>query len=209
MAIEMKKTRVRMFKPLYLGMSILDISKILMYEFWYDYINPTYGDKAKLCYTDNDSFIINIKTEDFFEDISNDVEKWFDTSNYDKYHKRPLSIGKNKKVPGLFKDELRGNIITEVVALRPKTHAYLMDDGSNHKKAKGIKKCVMKQRLMFENYKDCLFNNKTVYRSQKRFRSYYHDMYTEEVNKIALVVMMIKNYKYLIGLQHINMEQVK
>ena len=63
----MKKTRVRMFKPLYLGMSILDISKILMYEFWYDYINPTYGDKAKLCHTGNDSFIINIKTEDFFE----------------------------------------------------------------------------------------------------------------------------------------------
>ena len=75
MAIEMKKTRVKMTKPLYLGMSILDISKILMYEFWYDYINPMYGDRAKLCYTDTDSFIINIKTEDFFEDISNDVEK--------------------------------------------------------------------------------------------------------------------------------------
>ena len=81
MAIEMKKTRVKMTKPLYLGMSILDISKILMYEFWYNYIIPKYGDKAKLCYTDTDSFIINIKTEDFFEDISNDVERWFDTSN--------------------------------------------------------------------------------------------------------------------------------
>ena len=76
--------------------------------------------------------------------------------------------------------------MTEVVALRPKTCAYLMDDGSNHKKAKGTKKCVIKQKLMFENYKDCLFNNKTVYRSQERFKSYYHDVYTEEVNKIAL-----------------------
>ena len=76
MAIEMKKTRVKMVKPLYLGMSILDISKTLMYEIiWYDCIEPKYGEKAKLCYTDTDSFIINIKTKDFFEDISNDVEK--------------------------------------------------------------------------------------------------------------------------------------
>ena len=162
MAIEMKKIRVKMAIPLYLSMSTLDISKILMYEIWYDYINSKYENKAKLCYTDSDSFIIDIETEDFFEDISNDVERWFDTSNYDENDKRPLPIGKNKKVPGLFKDELGGKIITEVVALRPKTYAYLMDDGSNHKKAKGTKKCVIKQKLMFENYKDCLFNNKTV-----------------------------------------------
>ena len=95
MAIEMKKTRVKMTKPLYLGMSILDISKILMYEFWYNYIIPKYGDRAKLCYTDTDSFIIYIKTEDFFEDISNDVEGWFDTSDYDK--KIPLPVGRYKK----------------------------------------------------------------------------------------------------------------
>ena len=116
-----------MAKALYLGRSILDISKMLMHEFWYGYINSKYGDRVKLCYTDTDSFIIDIKTEDFFEDISNDVERWFDTSNYDKNDKRPLPIGKNKKVPGLFKDELGGKIMTEVVALRPKTCAYLMD----------------------------------------------------------------------------------
>ena len=92
-----------------------------MYEFWYDYINPKYGDRAKLCYTDTDSVIIYIKTEDFFKFISSDVERWFDTSNYDKNDKRPLPIGKNKKIPGLFKDELGGKIITEVVTLRPKT----------------------------------------------------------------------------------------
>ena len=170
MAIEMKKTRVKMTKPLYLGMSILDISKILMYEFWYNYIIPKYGDKAKLWYTDTGNFIIYIKTEDFFEDISNDVERWFDTSNYDKNDKRSLPIGKNEKVPGLFKDELGGKIVTEVVALIPKTHAYLTDDGSNHKIAKGTKKYVIKEKLMFENYKDYLFNIKTVY----RFASYYH-----------------------------------
>ena len=167
-------------------MSILDISKTLMYKFWYDYFKPKYGDKAKLCYTDTDSFIIHIITEDFFEDISNDVEKWFDTSNYDKNDKRPLPIGKNKKVPGLFKDELGGKIITEFVALRAKAYAYLDDYGNDHKKAKRTKKCVIKQKLVFQNFKDCLFNNKNVYRSQRRFKSYNHDVYTEEVNKIAL-----------------------
>ena len=80
----MKKTKLKMIKPLYLGMSILDISKTLMYEFQYDYIKPKYKDKAKLCSMDTDSFVLKIKTEDFFEDINNYVERWFDTSNYDK-----------------------------------------------------------------------------------------------------------------------------
>ena len=186
MAIEIKKTRVKMAKPLYLGMSVLDISKVLMYEFRYDYINTKYEDRVKLCYTDTDSFIIFIKTEDFFEDISNDIERWFDRSNYNENDKRPLPIGKNKKAPGLFKDDLGRKIVTNVVAVRPKTCAYLMDDGAYHKKANGTKKCVIKQKIMFENYKDCLFNNETVYRSQERFKSYYYAMYTEEVNKTAL-----------------------
>ena len=84
LAIEMKKTKVKMNKPVYLGQAIFDISKTLMNEFWYDYIKPKYQEKAKLCYMDTDSFIIHIKTEDFYKDIANDVEKWFDTSNYDK-----------------------------------------------------------------------------------------------------------------------------
>ena len=84
LAIEMKKTKVKMNKPVYLGQAIFDISKTLMNEFWYDYIKPKYQGKAKLCYMDTDSFIIHIKTEDFYKDIANDVEKWFDTSNYDK-----------------------------------------------------------------------------------------------------------------------------
>ena len=108
MAIEMKKTKIKMTKPIYLGMSILDISKILMYEFWYDYLKPKYGDRAKLCYMDTDSFIIYTETEDFYKDIAGDVERWFGTSNFDENDKRTLPIGKNKKVPGLFKDELGG-----------------------------------------------------------------------------------------------------
>ena len=124
----MKKTKVKMNKSIYLGMSILDNSKTLMYEFWYDYLKPKYGDK--LCYTDTESFIIYIITEDFFEDIFNDVEKWYDASNYDENDKRPLPIGKNKKVIGLIKDELGGNIMKEFCALRAKTYSYLMDDDS-------------------------------------------------------------------------------
>ena len=115
LAIEMKKTKVKMNKPVYLGISILDISKTLMYKFWYEYIKPKYKEKAKLCYMDTDSFIINIFTADFFEDINNNIERWFDTSNYDKNDKRPLQIGINKKVTGMFKDELGGKIIKGIL----------------------------------------------------------------------------------------------
>ena len=157
-----------------------------------------------------------MKTEDFFEDISNDVERWFDISNCDennKNDKRPLPIGKNKNVPGIFKDELGGKIMTDVVALRPKTYAYLVDgyDDDNYeknkvtnKRAKGTKMCIIKQKLMFESYKACLLDNKTIYKSQERFKSFYHNMYTE-----CTVVLMIKDYKHLIGLQHIHTEQMK
>ena len=160
-----------MNKPIYLGMSILDTSKTFMYEFWYDYLKPKYKDKAKLCYMDTDSFVIHIFTEDFFEDINNDVERWFDTSNYDKNDKRPLPMGMNKKVIRMFKHELGRKIMKEFCALRAKTYAYLIDDDSEKKKANGIKKCVTKCRLMFENYKDSLFNNKTILKSQQRIRS--------------------------------------
>ena len=95
----MKKTKVKMNKPIYVDMSMLDISIqqfILMYKFWYGYIKPKYEDRAKLCYTITDSFIIHIITEDFFVDISDDFERWFDTSNYDGNDKRPVPIGKKK-----------------------------------------------------------------------------------------------------------------
>ena len=108
--IEMKKTKVKMNKPIYLGLSILEISKILMYEFCYDYMKPKYDNNVKLCYINTDSFIMNIKTNDFYEDIANDVENRFDTSNYEV--NRPLPMGRNKKVIGLMKDKLGGKIIT-------------------------------------------------------------------------------------------------
>ena len=186
MIMELRKVEVKMTKPIYLGQAILDISKTLMYEFWYDYIEPKYKEKARLCYMDTDSSVIYIKTEDFYKDIAGDVERWFDTSNYDEKDKRPLPIGKNKKVIGMFKDELGGKIMTEFCALRAKAYAYKLDDDTEMKKAKGTKKCIVKREITFKNYVDALFNDEVIIRSQQRFRSDHHRVYIEEVNKIAL-----------------------
>ena len=131
-------------------------------------------------------FIIHIITEDFFEDIAYDVTKWFDTSNYDKNDKKPLPIGMNKKVYSFLKDELRGKIMKEFVALRAKTYAYLTNDGGEEKKSKGAKKCVIKRELMFKNYNDCLFNGEVISKSQQKFKSDHHNVHIEGVNKIAL-----------------------
>ena len=182
--IEMKKTKVKMNKPIYLGLSILEISKTLMYEFWYDYMKPKYNDNVKLCYMDTDSFIMNIKTNDFYKDISNDVENRFDTLNYEI--NRPLPTGKNKKVIGLMKDELGGKISTEFVTLSPKTHSFVTDDGKEDKKAKGTKKCIIKKMIKFNDYKKCLLDDEVILKSQQRFISKKHDVYTENINKIAL-----------------------
>ena len=112
-------------KPIYLGQAVLDLSKTLIFEFWYDYLKPMYGDKIRLCYTDTDSFIMHIKTDDFYKDISAEVDKWFDASNFNKNDNRPLEIGKNKKVLGKFNDEIVGKIMTKFVALRAKTYLFL------------------------------------------------------------------------------------
>ena len=152
--MEMKKIEVKMNKPTCLGQAILDISKTLMYEFWCDYIKPMYSDKAKLCYADTDGLVIHIKTEDFYKDIASDVEKWFDTSNYNKKDNRPLPIGKNKKVIGMLKDELGRKIMIEFCALSAKTYSFFIDGYSDedneknriiNKKAKGTKKCIVKR----------------------------------------------------------------
>ena len=165
-----------------------------MFEFWYDYLKPMYGDKIRLCYTDTGNFIMHIKTDDFYKDISVDIDKWFDTSNFNKNDNKPLEIGKNKKVLGKFKDEIGGKIMTKFVALRAKTYSFLIDEYTDedyeknkivNKKAKGTKKCVIKREILFNNL-DSLFKNKVLYRSQQRFKGDYQKVYTEEVNKIAL-----------------------
>ena len=148
------------------------------------YMKPKCNDNVRLCYMDTNSFIMNIKTNDFYKDISDDVDNRFDTSNYEA--ERPLPIGKNKKVIGLMKNELGGEIITEFIALRPKTYSYLTDNDKIDKKAKGTKKCVIKKMIKFDDYKKCLLNDKVILKSQQRFISNKHNVYSEDVNKIAL-----------------------
>ena len=185
MGCEMGKVKVVMNKPAYLDQAILDLSKIVMYEFHYDYMLPKYND-LKLCYMDTDSLMYLIKTEDFYEDIADDLKTRFDTSGYCK--DRPLPIGMNKKVIGLMRDELGGSIMTEFTALRPKLYSYRKLDGAEDKKCKRIKKCVVKRSLTFDDYKNCLLNptNQSVYTSQLMFGSRKHEVHTTEVNKIAL-----------------------
>ena len=141
-------------------MSILDLSKTLIYDFHYRYIIPKFGKKQKLLFTDTDSLCYEIETENFFADIADDVEKMFDTSNFDKNHSSGIQ-GKNKKVPGMMKDEAGGKIIEGFVGLRAKLYSYKMFEGKEEKKCKGIKKAVIKKQISFDDYKECLFSKKT------------------------------------------------
>ena len=196
MGCEMGKTKVTMNKPVYLGQAILDLSKIAVYEFHYDYMLPKYAEGAstaydenlKLCCLDTDSLVYHIKTEDFYADISNNVELRFDTSGYDKADDRSLSIGVNTKVIGLMKDEVGGKIMTEIFGLRPKSYAHRKFDSKEDKKCKGIKKCIVKETLDFDDYKNCLLDvkSKSIYKSQLMFRNNKHEIHTVEVNKVAL-----------------------
>ena len=173
-----------MNKPVYLGQAILDLSKAIMYELHYDYIRQKYDEKSlKLLYMDTDSLVYDIKTEDFYKDIAGDVETRFDTSGYEP--DRPLPIGKNKKVIGL-KDELGGKIMKEFIGLRLKMYSYKIGEKDEPKKCKGIKKCVVKKTISFEDYKRCLFEGRVIHRSQLHFRSSKHKIKTFELNKLAL-----------------------
>ena len=151
LAVEMRRTEIKMVKPVYLGQAILDLSKTLMYDFYYGYLKQKYGDRVRLCYTDTGSFILYILTDDFYEDIKNDVDKRFDTSNYSKDTNRPITIGVNKKVLGMMKDELGDNEMIESVNVCAKLYSYTEQTPSGEiiecKKAKGTKKCLKKQCL--------------------------------------------------------------
>ena len=193
-SVHMKKTSLTMNKPVYLGMSILDLSKTLMFDFHYKYIKPKYGKEAKLLFTDTDSFLYEIQTKDFYKDISGDVKNRFDTSDYPEGHPSGIPTGVNKKVLGMFKDEAAGKIIKEFVGLRAKLYSYKMDEGKENKKCKGIKKAVVEKSISHEDYKTCLETGKEQLRRQNIIRSYEHTLYTEEVNKIALSAADDKRY---------------
>jgi len=144
----MKKTVVKYDKPIYLVMCILDLSKTLVCDFHYNYVKPKYGDKAKLLYTDTDSFTCKIGADDFYIDIAGDVETWFGISEFDADHPSGIQTGVNKKVIGMMKDEAGGKIIQEFVGLGPKQYSFKMwEDSSEHKRCKGIRENVVNNRV--------------------------------------------------------------
>ena len=148
-------------------------------------ISTTNTSFAKLLFTGTDSFAYKIETDDFFKNISGDVKKLFDTSNFPKNHLCGIETGQNKKVAGMFKDEVGGKIIEEFVGLRSKLYFYKLN-GEEEKKCKGIKKNVVKKNIKFEDYKECLFSRRDQMRKMNVIRSYNHELFSEEVNKIAL-----------------------
>ena len=198
-AVHMKKTSLTMNKPVYLGMCILDLSKTIMFDFHYNYIKPKYGNKAKLLFTDTDSLMYEIQTKDFYNDISGDVRDRFDTSDYPENHPSGIPTGINKKVLGMFKDEAAGKNIKEFVGLRAKLYSYKMEEGEENKRCKGVKKQVVENTITHEDYKTCLLTGKEQLRKQNILRSYGHEIYTEEVNKIALSAVLFIH----IGKEHL------
>ena len=184
-AIHMLRTKIKLNKPIYLGMSILELSKTLMYDFHYNYIKKKYGENAKLLFTDTESLEYEIKTKDFFKDILPDVEEKFDTSNFEENHPSGI-LRKNKKVIGMMKEENGGKQIEEFVGLRSKLYNNLMTDGKEMKKCKGIKKSVIKKEISNEDYKSCLFSDKNETRNMNLIRHRKHELFTENVEKIAL-----------------------
>lgn len=186
-AVHMRKTKLKYDKPIYLGMCILDLSKTLMYDFHYNYIKSKYADDAMLLFTDTDSLAYEIKTDDFYADIAGDVKRLFDTSDYPVDHPSGIKTEVNKKVIGMFKDEAGGRQIEEFVGLRAKLYSYKMfESGKENKKCKGIKKCVVEKTIRHRDYRDCLFDKCEHLRRMNVFRTHGHDMYTEQMNKIAL-----------------------
>ena len=217
-AVHMKKTEVYFNKPIYVGQSILDLSKTLMFDFHYNFIRKKYGNKAELLFTDTDSLLYIIQTDDFYHDIKHDIRKKFDTSAYPENHPSGIKKGVNKKVIGKFKDEVGGNFITHFVGLRPKLYTFKVEtkykkdekDGKvkeinlieeNKRKAKGVKKNVIKKSLSFEDYKKFLFTEVKIRREMNIIRSENHDIYSMTVNKVALSA---NDDKRLICLNKIN-----
>ena len=212
----MRKTQILMNKPVYLGVSILDLNKTVTYQFWYDYVKPKYGENAKLCYMDTDSSILHVKTDDIDTTILQKILKQDLTLYLTNYElDRPLSKGKTKKLIGLMKGELGEQIMKEFVGLRAKTYSCLKDNVDKDKRVKSTKTCIIKRKLKFQNYKNCLEvarienkitilktikknkidvdspeefikNNKLILKIKQRFKSENHNFFTEEINKTAL-----------------------
>ena len=190
-AVHKIKETLTLNRPAYVGMCVLDLSKTLMYDFHYNYIGDKYGDKAKLLFTDTDSLMYEIQTDDVYKDLFLDKEK-FDNSDYPE--DSPFYFGDNKKVIGKFKDEVAGVPITEFVGLKSKMYSYIKDNGEGGKTAKGIKKNVINMNIKHKNYNNVLLNNTQMRHKMRCIRSVKHQLGTYEINKISLSCFDDKRY---------------
>ena len=187
--IQNHKEKVLLNKPIYVGMSILDLSKHLMYDFYYNHLKKLYTHNIRLLYTDTDSLIVKVDTEDIYADMAQNLDD-YDTSNYPADH--PLFSNTNKKVIGKYKDELGGKQMTEFIGIRPKMYSYIGEDSG--KRAKGVKKSVLKQTITHEDYRSCLFEKEVFHRDMPGLRSRAHTIYGETVHKVALAPLDTKRY---------------
>ena len=176
----MKKTEVYLNNPICVGQAILDLSKTLMFYFHYNLIRKKYGNKAELLFTDTDSLMYLIQTDDFYHDIKCDIRKKFDTSDYVDNYPSGIKTGVNKKVIGKFKDEAAGKQITHFVGLPPKLYTFKVEEKGETRKAKGVKKNVIK------DYKKCLFTEDELMKEMNIIRSQNHNIYSMTINKVAL-----------------------
>ncbi|XP_066583785.1 uncharacterized protein [Prorops nasuta] len=184
-AIQLSKLSAKFDKPVYVGMSILDISKTCLYDFHYVYMFPTFGSKCRALYTDTDSLIYSIECDDVYSVMKTDITK-FDTSDYPSDNQFGLPLA-NKKVPGLMKDENNGKIMTEFIGLRSKMYTFKVQGCTKIiKKAKGVKGYVVDRSITFDDYKDCLNNFNVQSRNQNSIRSKLHKVFSITQKKIAL-----------------------
>ena len=182
-AVEVHKSRLVLNRPVYVGMSILDLSKTLMYDFYYGQLKNQYGDRCQLLYTDTDSLLLEIQTKDVYRDMGKHAEL-YDTSDYPREH--PLHSVENKKVLGKMTDECAGRPIAEYIGLRPKMYSILEANGDNMKKAKGVKKYVVKKHIRHNQYREALFEKTTFHHSMNVLRSERHRIYGQHLHKVSL-----------------------
>ena len=184
--IQMGLNKVKLNKPSYVGVAILDLSKILMYDFYYDFVQPTWGPRAEVLFTDTDSLALQVHTEDLYKDIEPHVDSWFDTSKLKPGNLQGLPPGKNSGIVGKFKDEEPNDVITEFVGIRAKNYAYTTLGGTDKKKDKRIKKAVIKKQITFDDFKDCVLSRVVKHVTQNTIRSRKHEVFTESLCKKEL-----------------------
>ena len=190
-ALHMNKRKITFNKPTYVGMSILDLSKCLMYDFYYNELKRQYGDRCDLLYTDTDSLLLDIQTDDVYQDISQNMHL-YDTSDFPEGS--PFRRQANKKVLGKMKDECAGTPIAEYVGLRPKMYSIRKANDSEIKKAKGVKKYVVKNHIRHSQYCEALFSSKVFKHEMNTLRSVGHQIYTLKMNKTSLSPLDTKRW---------------